>query len=103
MAVSGEKCLKRQLRERQTLGAFTAFTGSVYGVQCFLTEKGWFVNGFLHAMRGRFLVVSENSCNFTGAKHNRVTMWEMGFNMCYVKTSRITRLHTKRLHKVYLG
>jgi len=30
-------------------------------------------------MRGRFLVASENSCNFTGAKHNGVTMWEMGF------------------------
>ena len=58
MAVSGKKCLKRQYWERQKLIAGTPFTHSVYGVQCFLTEAGGFVNGFLHAMRGRFLVVS---------------------------------------------
>ena len=81
----------------------TSNAGSVYGVHwerlrrsVFFNRKGWFVNGFLHAMRGRFLVVSDFCCNFTGAKHNGVTMWEMGFDMCYAKTSGITRLHTKR-------
>ena len=52
-------------------------TESVYGVQCFLTEAGGFVNGFLHAMRGRFLVVSLIFYIFADTKNDGVIMWEM--------------------------
>ena len=57
----------------QTLIAGTSNAGSVYGVQCFLTERWRFVNRFLHPMRSGFLVISDFFRTFAGAKHEGVT------------------------------
>ena len=57
----------------RSLRVKTSFTGSVYGVQYFLTERWWFVNRFLHAIRGGFLVIPDFFRTFAGAKHEGVT------------------------------
>ena len=41
-----------------------ALTRRKYGIQCFLTEKGRFLNRFLRAMTPSFLVLGDNCCTF---------------------------------------